>query len=68
MVPVTATFFATPAAFRAWLDTHHRDAAELLVELHRKGSGKASMTYGIRFTPRRPGSIWSFSAEEKRAR
>ena len=77
-------FFATPAAFRAWLDAHHDRAPELLVGFHKKGSGKPSMTwpesvdealcygwidgvrrsldedsYTIRFTPRRPGSIWS---------
>lgn len=77
-------FFATAAAFRAWLDAHHDREAELLVGFHKKGSGKPSMTwpesvdealcygwidgvrrslgdesYTIRFTPRRPGSIWS---------
>ncbi|MFL5520769.1 MAG: YdeI/OmpD-associated family protein [Gemmatimonadales bacterium] len=77
-------FFATAAAFRAWLDTHHDRETELLVGFHKKGSGKPSMTwpesvdealcygwidgvrrsldedsYTIRFTPRRPGSIWS---------
>ena len=77
-------FFATPAAFRAWLDAHHDRAPELLGGFHKKGSGKPSMTwpesvdealcygwidgvrrsldedsYTIRFTPRRPGSIWS---------
>ena len=77
-------FFATPADFRAWLESHHATAAELLVGFHRKGSGKPSITwpesvdealcfgwidgvrrslgdtaYTIRFTPRRPTSIWS---------
>jgi uncharacterized protein YdeI (YjbR/CyaY-like superfamily) len=77
-------FFATAAAFRAWLDAHHDRETELLVGFHKKGSGKPSMTwpesvdealcygwidgvrrslgdesYTIRFTPRRPGSIWS---------
>ena len=77
-------FFATPAAFRAWLARHHRSAAELLVGFHKRASGTASLTwpesvdealcfgwidgvrrrldadrYTIRFTPRRPGSIWS---------
>ena len=80
----TPRFFATPAAFRAWLDAHHDREPELLVGFHKKGSGKPSMTwpesvdealcygwidgvrrslgedgYTIRFTPRRPGSIWS---------
>jgi len=78
------TFFATPAAWRAWLETHHATAAELSVGFWKVGSGKASMTwpesidealafgwidgvrnridneaYRIRFTPRRPGSVWS---------
>ncbi|HEX2835504.1 MAG TPA: YdeI/OmpD-associated family protein [Thermoanaerobaculia bacterium] len=39
------TFFATPAAFRKWLERHHRDRAELLVGFHRKGSGLASITW-----------------------
>src|SRR6185503_3412671 len=78
------TFFATPAAFRRWLEKHHESASELLVGFHKKGSGKPSITwpesavealcygwidgirrridddsYSIRFTPRRPDSIWS---------
>ena len=77
-------FFATPAAFRAWLAKHHATARELLVGFHKVDSGKPSMTwpqsvdealcfgwidgvrrslgatsYTIRFSPRRPGSIWS---------
>jgi uncharacterized protein YdeI (YjbR/CyaY-like superfamily) len=85
--PATAakpTFFATPAAFRAWLAKHHQSESELLVGFWKTGSGKASMTwsesvdealcfgwidgvrrgldeaaYTIRFTPRKPTSIWS---------
>ena len=77
-------FFATPAAFRAWLEKHHATARELLVGFYKKASGKPSITwpesvdealcfgwidgirrshgadaYTIRFTPRRPTSIWS---------
>jgi uncharacterized protein YdeI (YjbR/CyaY-like superfamily) len=77
-------YFSTPADFRAWLEAHHETEAELLVGFHKKGSGKASITwpesvdealcfgwidgvrrsvspsaYSIRFTPRRPTSIWS---------
>lgn len=77
-------FFASPAAFRRWLDKNHASATELLVGFHKVGSGKPSMTwsesvdealcygwidgvrrslgadaYTIRFTPRRPTSIWS---------
>jgi uncharacterized protein YdeI (YjbR/CyaY-like superfamily) len=76
--------FRTVDAFRAWLDTNHDSATELLVGFHKKGSGKPSMTwpesvdealcygwidgarrsldeasYSIRFSPRRPRSIWS---------
>jgi uncharacterized protein YdeI (YjbR/CyaY-like superfamily) len=82
--PAKPTFFATPARFRAWLETHHATEKELLVGFHKKGSGKPSITwpesvdealcfgwidgvrhslgadaYTIRFTPRRPTSIWS---------
>ena len=77
-------YFATPAAFRAWLEEHHATVTELLVGFHKTTSGKPSMTwpesvdevlcfgwidgvrrslgataYTIRFTPRKPTSIWS---------
>ena len=79
-----ARFFAKPALFREWLRIHHAKRSELWVGLHKKESGKASMTwpeavdaalcfgwidgqrktiddssYEIRFTPWRPGSVWS---------
>jgi uncharacterized protein YdeI (YjbR/CyaY-like superfamily) len=38
-------FFATPAAFRAWLEEHHATARELLVGLYKKSSGKPSITW-----------------------
>jgi uncharacterized protein YdeI (YjbR/CyaY-like superfamily) len=38
-------FFETPAQFRAWLEEHHADEAELLVGFHKKGSGRPSMTW-----------------------
>jgi uncharacterized protein YdeI (YjbR/CyaY-like superfamily) len=78
------TFFATSAAFRAWLEKNHDKADELLVGFYKKSSGKPSITwpesvdqalcfgwidgvrkridderYSIRFSPRRPRSIWS---------
>jgi uncharacterized protein YdeI (YjbR/CyaY-like superfamily) len=77
-------YFASPAAFRAWLQEHHAEEQQLLVGFHKKSSGEPSITwpesvdaalcfgwidgvrknvdstrYSIRFTPRRPGSIWS---------
>jgi uncharacterized protein YdeI (YjbR/CyaY-like superfamily) len=77
-------FFATAAAFRAWLGRHHGTESVLLVGFHRVATGKGTLTYpqaldqalcfgwidglrrgldadsySIRFTPRRPGSIWS---------
>lgn len=77
-------FFATPTEFRAWLAQHHATADELWVGLHKRSSGRPSITwpesidealcfgwidgirrtideqsYRIRFTPRRPHSIWS---------
>jgi len=48
---VTPTFFATPAAFRAWLSKHHQTAPELRVGFYKKGSGKPSM-------------VWSESVDE----
>ena len=82
--PVPPRFFATPAAFRAWLEANHEVERELLVGFYKRGSGKPSITwpesvdealcfgwidgvrrslsveaYTIRFTPRKPTSIWS---------
>jgi uncharacterized protein YdeI (YjbR/CyaY-like superfamily) len=39
------TFFATPAAFRAWLEAHHARSTELLVGFYKRGSGKPSITW-----------------------
>ena len=77
-------FFPTGDAFYAWLEANHAKRSELLVGLHKRGTGKRSLTwpesvdaalcfgwidgvrrslgetsYTIRFTPRRPRSIWS---------
>lgn len=77
-------FFATPDAFRAWLEQYHAVEKELLVGFYKRDSGKPSITwpesvdcalsygwidgvrnsidgirYQIRFTPRKPTSIWS---------
>jgi uncharacterized protein YdeI (YjbR/CyaY-like superfamily) len=38
-------YFETPAEFRAWLAENHATAAELGVVLHRKASGKPTMTW-----------------------
>jgi uncharacterized protein YdeI (YjbR/CyaY-like superfamily) len=81
---VNAVYFPSAAAFRAWLEKHHRDQAELLVGFYKRHSDKPSMSwpesvdaalafgwidgvrrsvdgerYTIRFTPRKPTSIWS---------
>jgi uncharacterized protein YdeI (YjbR/CyaY-like superfamily) len=40
-----ATFFETPADFRAWLEQHHETETELLVGFHKKGSGRPSITW-----------------------
>jgi uncharacterized protein YdeI (YjbR/CyaY-like superfamily) len=42
---VKPRFFATPEAFRAWLEKNHATADELLVGFWKKTSGKPSMTY-----------------------
>ena len=39
------TFFATPAAFRRWLERNHDKVDELLVGFWKKGSGKGSITW-----------------------
>jgi uncharacterized protein YdeI (YjbR/CyaY-like superfamily) len=38
-------FFATEAAFRAWLEANYETAAELLVGFWKKGSGKPSIDW-----------------------
>ncbi len=38
-------YFATPAAWRAWLEKHHASSTELLVGFYKKGSGKPSITW-----------------------
>ena len=77
-------FFETPSAWRTWLEEHHADTEELWVGLHKRDSGRLSITwpeavdgalcfgwidgirksiddvsYKIRFTPRKPRSVWS---------
>jgi uncharacterized protein YdeI (YjbR/CyaY-like superfamily) len=39
------TFFATPAKFQEWLNSNHQTATELWVGFHKKGSGRASITW-----------------------
>jgi uncharacterized protein YdeI (YjbR/CyaY-like superfamily) len=38
-------FFATPEAFRAWLEEHHERETELLVGFYKRDSGKPSITW-----------------------
>ncbi|HEY7668331.1 MAG TPA: YdeI/OmpD-associated family protein, partial [Actinomycetota bacterium] len=38
-------FFETPTAFRAWLERHHADHAELIVGFHKRATGKPSLTW-----------------------
>lgn len=77
-------YFASGAAFRAWLEREHDAASEILLGFYKKDTGRAGLTYAealdaalcfgwidgvrrrvddacysIRFTPRKPGSIWS---------
>lgn len=39
------TYFATPAAWRRWLEKNHATAPELLVGFYKKGSGQPSITW-----------------------
>lgn len=84
MTKASPTFFATPRAFRTWLQANAATATELLMGFHKVDSGTPSMTwpqsvdealcfgwidgvrkriddvsYTVRFTPRKPTSIWS---------
>lgn len=40
-----ATFFATPALWRKWLEKNHAKEAELWVGFHKTGSGQPSITW-----------------------
>lgn len=42
---MTATFFATPAEFRKWLEKYHNKETELLVGFYKVASGRPSMTW-----------------------
>ena len=42
---MTATFFATGAEFRAWLEQHHGAESELLVGFWKRGTGRPSVTW-----------------------
>ena len=42
---MTPTFFKTPAAFRAWLQKHHRTATELWVGYCKKNTGHPTITW-----------------------
>jgi len=43
--PGVATYFATPDAFRAWLEANHEKEIELLVGFHKTGTGRPSITW-----------------------
>jgi uncharacterized protein YdeI (YjbR/CyaY-like superfamily) len=40
-----AIFFGSPAAWRTWLAEHHATAPDVLVGFHKKGTGRASLTW-----------------------
>jgi uncharacterized protein YdeI (YjbR/CyaY-like superfamily) len=42
---IKPTFFATPAAFRRWLEQHHTTADELWVGFHKRATGTPSITW-----------------------
>jgi uncharacterized protein YdeI (YjbR/CyaY-like superfamily) len=42
---IKPTYFATPALWRAWLETHHASKTEVLVGFYKKDSGKPSITW-----------------------
>ena len=45
MATTEPIFFATPEAFRKWLAKHHGTHTELLVGLHKVGSGRPSVSW-----------------------
>jgi uncharacterized protein YdeI (YjbR/CyaY-like superfamily) len=48
LTETTATapaFYATPQAWRAWLEAHHADAREHWVGFHKRGTGQPSITW-----------------------
>ena len=42
--PAAIKSFRTPAAFAAWLKTHHARVSEIWLKVHKKGSGLPSVT------------------------
>ena len=42
---ITPAFYATPDAWRAWLEAHHGDAREHWVGFHKRDSGRESITW-----------------------
>jgi uncharacterized protein YdeI (YjbR/CyaY-like superfamily) len=41
----TPRYFSSPAQLRQWFERHHDDADELLVGYHKRGTGRASVTW-----------------------
>jgi uncharacterized protein YdeI (YjbR/CyaY-like superfamily) len=44
-IPMSATYFASAADFRRWLEKHHGTATELVVGFFKKSSGQGGLTY-----------------------
>jgi uncharacterized protein YdeI (YjbR/CyaY-like superfamily) len=42
---VKPVYFATPDAFRAWLEAHHGEVTELVVGFYKRGTGRPSLTW-----------------------
>ncbi len=42
---IEASYFASPAAFRKWLQKHHASEKHLWVGYHKKGTGTPSLTW-----------------------
>jgi len=42
---VKPVYFASPDAFRAWLEAHHAEATELVVGFYKRGTGRPSLTW-----------------------
>lgn len=45
LTPTKLVYFASPSEWRAWLERHHHQSAELWVGLYKRDSGRLSITW-----------------------
>lgn len=64
MTTPKARFFATPGAWRAWLEKHHATASELVVGFHKRATGKRSIKRA--FAARSDDRTGTYAYEQRR--